>query len=309
MSSPKPITSYTTPIAPDQAKVLKEILKNKEFAFKDVPYAVFSAGKNKLNVTVFESGKCLVQGKGTEEFVQFILEPEVLKEAKIGYEFELNPDQLLTRVGVDESGKGDFFGPLVTAAVYVNEEIVYQLKDLGVKDSKRITSDKKIADISKEIRHIHGLVYDVISIGPAKYSAMWQRMGSVNEILGWAHATALENVLKKTEQCPLAISDKFSVSEWTVKKFLGDKGKQIKLIQRTKAESDYAVAAASILARDGFVQGLYALGNKMGVILPKGASAQVKEVARGIATKSGVGALHEICKTHFKTFEEVKSLI
>ncbi len=305
MTESKPVTSYTIPIQKSQAQTLLDILKTRDFVFKQVPYALFSAAKNKLNVTVFESGKCLVQGKGTEEFVQFVLEPEVLGEARLGYEFELNPEQLLVRAGVDESGKGDFFGPLVTASVYVDASIVRELKELGVKDSKRVTSDKKIADMARDIKKIPGLVYDIISIGPEKYSALWKRMGSVNEILGWAHATSLENVLKKVNTCPLAISDKFAVSDWTVKKFLGPLGKKIELVQRTKAESDYAVAAASIIARDGFVAGLHSLGLKHGVTLPKGASAQVREVAREIARKSGVESLRGLCKTHFKTFEEV----
>ncbi|MDL5051105.1 DUF3378 domain-containing protein [Oscillatoria amoena NRMC-F 0135] len=226
MPTPKPLTSYTIGITPEQAIRLKAILEDKGFAFKEAPYTTFSASKNKLTVSAFTSGKCLVQGKGTEEFVQFVLEPEVLGEARLGYEFELNPDQLLTRAGVDESGKGDFFGPLVTAAVFVNGQIVRELKEIGVKDSKRVTSDKAIAAMAKEIRQVPGLVHDMISIGPEKYSSLWQRMGSVNEILGWSHATALENVLGKVSNCPLAISDKFAATEWTVKKFLGPKGKK-----------------------------------------------------------------------------------
>lgn len=302
------LTSYTVLITPDQAGLLKQILENKGFNFKTQPYALFSAAKNKLTVAAFESGKCLVQGKGTEEFVQFVLEPEVLKEARLGYEFELNPEQLIPRVGVDESGKGDFFGPLVTAAVYVDELIVRELKALGVKDSKRITSDKKIGEMAKAICSIEGIVYDIIPIKPAKYNEMHRRMGSVNEILGWAHAKALENVLLRRIECAMGISDKFAATEWTVRKYLGIRGKQINLIQRTKAESDYAVAAASILARNGFVSAMRLLSEQAGVVLPKGASVQVKDVAVQMARKGGGEVLAQYCKTHFKTFEEVKQM-
>ena len=117
----KPLTSYTCKLTDEQAAALQAWLRAHSFKLRDVPYARFAAEKDKINVVFYESGKLVVQGKGTQEFIEFVLEPEILKEARLGYEAILNPDLLLPRLGVDESGKGDFFGPLCIAGAYVNE--------------------------------------------------------------------------------------------------------------------------------------------------------------------------------------------
>ncbi len=108
----KPLTSYTTKLTDEQAAALKAWLQAHQYQFREVPYARFAAEKDKTNMVFYESGKLVVQGKGTQEFIEFVLEPEILKEARLGYEAVLNPDLVLPRLGVDESGKGDFFGPL-----------------------------------------------------------------------------------------------------------------------------------------------------------------------------------------------------
>ena len=120
----KPLTSYTCKLTDSQAAALKAWLQAHHYQFREVPYARFAAEKEKTNVVFYESGKLVVQGKGTQEFVEFVLEPEILQEARLGYEAVLNPDLLLPRLGVDESGKGDFFGPLCIAGAYVNEAVV-----------------------------------------------------------------------------------------------------------------------------------------------------------------------------------------
>src|SRR5215213_9412388 len=114
----KPLTSYTCKLNEAQAALLKTHLQENHFEFREVPYAKFAGAKDKLNVVFYESGKLVVQGKGTHEFVEFVLEPEILKQASLGYEAVVNPDLMLPRFGVDESGKGDFFGPLCIAGVY-----------------------------------------------------------------------------------------------------------------------------------------------------------------------------------------------
>ena len=140
----KPLTSHTGKLTDAQAAALKEWLQARNYKFREVPYARFAAEKDKTNVVFYESGKLVVQGKGTQEFVEFVLEPEILKEARLGYEAVLNPELLMPRLGVDESGKGDFFGPLCVAGVYVNESVVKAWKDSGIRDSKNISSDRKI---------------------------------------------------------------------------------------------------------------------------------------------------------------------
>jgi len=89
----------------------------------------------------------VVQGKGTQEFVEFVLEPEILQEARLGYEAILNPDLLLPAWALDESGKGDFFGRSALPAAYVNEAVVKAWADVGIRDSKNISSDKRIREL------------------------------------------------------------------------------------------------------------------------------------------------------------------
>ncbi len=153
-----PVNSYTIAITPPQAEALKILLKDQGFEFADRPYTIFFAQKAKLSVAVYEKGpKVVLQGKDTEEFVRFYLEPEILKEARVGYEEVLQPEMFEPHFGIDESGKGDFFGPLVIAGVYVEREIARHLISLGVTDSKKIGSDKRIRQLADGILKIPGL--------------------------------------------------------------------------------------------------------------------------------------------------------
>src|SRR3954467_11693368 len=148
-----PLATYTSLLTPEQANKLQSLLKELAFEFSRKPYTIFFAQKNKLSVAVYEKGpKILVQGKGVEEFVQFELEPKILGEAKLGYEEVHAPEMFEPHFGVDESGKGDFFGPLVIAGVYVDHGIARKLIEAGVQDSKRIGSDTRIRALADAIR-------------------------------------------------------------------------------------------------------------------------------------------------------------
>src|SRR6059058_1110576 len=157
----KPLTSYTCTLAEPEARALEEYLREHGYEFRQVPYARFAAEKEKVNMVFYESGKLVVQGKGTQDFVEFVLEPGILKQARLGYETVLNPELLLPRLGVDESGKGDFFGPLCIAGAYVNADVVKAWKDAGIRDSKNISSDKRIAELAKRIRETPGCLTSV----------------------------------------------------------------------------------------------------------------------------------------------------
>src|SRR4030088_1213111 len=147
------MNSYTHPLSDEQVKKLHALLEELGFEFAPKPYTIFFAQKNKLSVAVYEKGpKVLVQGKGVEEFVQFELEPKILGEAKLGYEEVHAPEMFEPHFGVDESGKGDFFGPLVIAGVYVDRVIARKLIESGVQDSKRISSDTRIRALAYIIR-------------------------------------------------------------------------------------------------------------------------------------------------------------
>ena len=142
-----PPAIHTCKLTDDQATALNAALVARNWKPRTVPYARFAFESDKTNIVFYESGKLVVQGKGTGEFVEFVLEPEILKEVKVGYETILNPELLLPRFGIDESGKGDFFGPLSVAGVYVNEAVINSWKDKGIRDSKNISSDKRISDL------------------------------------------------------------------------------------------------------------------------------------------------------------------
>jgi len=207
-------------------------------------------------------------------------------------------------MGVDESGKGDFFGPLVIAAAYVDEAIARDLKAMNVRDSKSITSDKAAQDLARKIRTRLGDRFAVVTIGPVAYNRLHATMTSVNRILAWGHARAIENLLEKVPNCPRALSDQFGPAR-QIQRALQQKGRRIKLEQRPRAESDVAVAAASILARAAFLTALAKLGENCGAALPKGASEKVKAVAADLVKKRGPAVLLETAKCHFQTTDQV----
>ena len=297
-------TSYTCQLPADKTVQLKTDLEQRGYLFRDVPYAHFGAEHRgeKVSLAFYQSGKLVIQGKGTTDFIQFYLEPVLLGEARLGYEHILNPEMLATRIGVDESGKGDFFGPLVVAGVYLDATTAMQMHELGVKDSKQVTSDKRISELAKEIRA--ATKWEVLPIGNAAYNRLQAKMGNVNNLLGWGHARIIENLLAKVPGATKAISDQFG-NKAIIQRALMERGRKIELIQRHKAESDLAVAAASILARDEFVSRLRLLGKSVGVALPKGASQAVIEAGIAIVKKHGVEALPKVAKTHFRTTQKV----
>ena len=302
--SERALASYTCSLDEAQGTALEGYLQEHEFEMREVPYARFAGKRDKINVVFYESGKLVVQGKGTREFVEFVLEPEILKEARLGYEAELNPEMMVARIGVDESGKGDFFGPLCIAGVYVNESVCRALEEAGVRDSKRITSDKRIAALTKAIQEASGCVWSVVSVGPESYNRLHGKMGNVNRLLAWGHARVIENLLERgAEMYPppeRAISDQFARSKSTVTNALMELGRGLELVQRHKAEEDLAVAGASILARDVFVQKMAELSEKVGKTLPKGGGAPVDVAAKELVGEQGEAVLEEVAKVHFR---------
>jgi ribonuclease HIII len=301
----KPLTSYTCKLTREQAAALKTLLQARHYKFREVPYAQFAAEKEKVNLVSYESGKLVVQGKGTQEFIEFVLEPEILKEARLGYETVLNPELLLPRLGVDESGKGDFFGPLCIAGAYINDKVVNAWKDSGIRDSKNISSDKRIKELADLIRETPGCVTSVVPIGNEAYNRLYSKMRSVNTMLAWGHARVIENLMGQRHRMnppPVrAISDQFASDKATVAKALMSLGREIELIQKHRAEEDLAVAAASILARDEFVTRLGAMEKQFDMEFPRGASSAVDAAAKEFIAKYGAQTLPKVAKMHFRT--------
>jgi ribonuclease HIII len=296
---------HTGKLTDDQASALQAALVARNWKPRTVPYARFAFESDTTNIVFYESGKLVVQGRGTQEFVEFVLEPEILKQAKLGYEAVLNPDLLLPRFGVDESGKGDFFGPLCIAGVYVNEAVINSWKEAGIRDSKNISSDKKISELAEKIRKTPGCVVDTVVVGNEAYNRLYEKMKSVNTLLAWGHARVIENLMGKRYQMnppPVkAISDQFAASKSVIEKALMSQGKEIQLVQRHKAEEDIAVAAASILARDEFVKGIAKLESQFGMKFPKGAGELVDKAAKEFVETRGADELQKVSKLHFRT--------
>jgi ribonuclease HIII len=276
-------------------------LEERGFEFEEKQHALFSARKGKLNVTVYQKGpKVLVQGKDTEDFIRFTLEPEILGEARLGYEEILEPDKFEPHFGIDESGKGDFFGPLVIAGVFTDAVIARRLIDAGIMDSKRVTSAARIRQLAAIIRETPGCTTEVVSIGPESYNRMHASFGNLNRLLAWGHAKVIENLAAARPDCPRALSDQFARPE-VLQRALREKGLAITLEQRTKGESDTAVAAASILARERFIDWIDKTSAACGVKLPLGASDSVVTAARQLVTLHGRDALGKAAKLHFRT--------
>ena len=295
------MTSHTSPLTATQANKLRACLEERGYDFETKPHALFSARKDKLNVTVYQKGpKVLVQGKGTEDFIRFILEPEVLGEARLGYEEVHDPDKFEPHFGIDESGKGDFFGPLVIAGVFTDATIARHLMEAGIMDSKRVTSAARIRQLAAIIRATPGCTSEVLSIGPERYNEMYASFRNLNRLLAWGHARVIEKLAAARPDCPRALSDQFARPE-VLERALRDKGLALRLEQRTKGESDTAVAAASILARERFIDWMDKTSDACGIKLPLGASTAVVEAARAFVSRHGGDSLGKVAKLHFRT--------
>jgi len=203
-------------------------------------------------------------------------------------------------IGVDESGKGDFFGPLVIAGVISNENIDETLLKLGVKDSKKL-SDKRVLQLAEKIKEI--CTYDIVVIKPGRYNELTKNL-NLNKLLAWGHARVIENLLKKASEenlrCLKAISDQFGDEKYLLKALM-QMGKKIEILQMHRAEVNLAVAAASIIARAKFLEQIKILSEKYGFDFPKGVSPKVIDLANEFVKKYGSEELSNVAKLHFRT--------
>lgn len=311
--SEKSSSCYTASINASQAAELRERLEKRGWSFASAPYARYRASGEGVSLTVYESGKLVVQGRGMADFITFTLEPEILHTFGFGYEnssagktaeAEPEPEPITPHGGIDESGKGDFFGPLAVAGVVVDAASGAKLRRLGVCDSKLISGSVKIHRLAAEIRKIAAGRFSVLVLKPETYNRLYSRIGNLNSLLAWGHARTIENLLELVPDCPRMLSDKFG-DERLIRRALMTRGRGIILEQRVRAESDVAVAAASILARDAFLRGMAALSEAVGMELPRGAGAGVRETGMKLLEKHGAEIFSGCAKTHFRTFSEI----
>jgi len=291
--------SYTEKIDISKNTELHSKLQKCGFVFEEVQYAFWRAKKNGIAATFYKSGKFLVQGKDTDNFVKEFF--GINNSSQGSLELKVSHNRYSSWIGTDESGKGDYFGPLVVASVLVDEENIKKLSEFNIQDSKKL-NDNTIQKVAAQIKA--NSIFSVVVINPAKYNELYEKFKNLNTLLAWGHARAIENILEK-KPCQNALSDKFG-NESLIKNALMKKGREINLEQRVRAESDLAVAAASILARNEFVQRMKKLSENYGIEFSKGASEQVKKQASAFVGKFGRSELKNLAKLHFKTTKELK---
>ena len=298
---------------------------------KPIPYGthlVITNGKENISVNIYDKGTTLIQGKKNElqDRIKFFFNSlantnhphskDTIKTQKKSSNQDMEtstsrkkqPAQekdILSslaekpRIGIDEAGKGDYFGPLVIAAVFIREEQANLLLNYGVRDSKKIadTTILKLYDALKE-----KFIHEIITIMPIRYNSLYQKIGNLNHLLAWGHARALENILAIAPS-EIAISDQFA-SPQVLQKSLMTKGRQINLIQCPKAERDGAVALASIFARAQFLSSMEFLKEQHRMTFNKGAT-HVIDNAKKFVSKFGRDRLGEVAKLHFKTTQKI----
>lgn len=291
--------TFVTEITKEKAKKLLAHIENQNFEISKPPYTLFSAKKKGLSIIMYESGKLTVQGKDKDEFIEFYLEPEILES--VAYTNPITTVDTHPHIGIDEAGKGDFFGPLCIAGLYADTQGIQQLIDLGIKDSKTMTDStiKKLAAKLKTSFH-----HEIIVIYPNKYNELYEKFKNLNQLLAWGHAKTILALHQKTK-CKDVLIDQFA-KDFVVINALKRQGlSELNLTQRHKGESDPIVAGASILARDAFVQGIKKLEDHYSVELPKGASSKVIQAGKKFVSVYDKEKLREVAKLHFKTTTDV----
>ncbi|HSW54008.1 MAG TPA: ribonuclease HIII [Ignavibacteriaceae bacterium] len=282
----------------------REQLRVSERVKNEYSYQVaINDDKEKISLHVFfgkKGNKIVLQGnkdlKLYKKVNELIFGETLIPDSKP----ELEPSY--PYVGTDESGKGDYFGPLVVAGVYITPGAGKFLKALGIKDSKEL-SDYQIKQFANEIRKVNEIIFDVVLISPEKYNQLYEKMGNLNRLMGWAHARVVENLLGKCDADEV-ISDKFG-NEKIILDALQQRGREINLKQLTKAEKFTAVAAASILARDAVVKWFNNQSRKYKLEIPKGSSTEVEKMAKQLFEKYGEEMMRKMVKIHFKTSQKV----
>lgn len=282
-----------------KADLLKNYLLEQGFELCQPTYTLFQGKKPGISLTLYQSGKLTVQGKDKHDFITYFLEPVILEN--VSYSYPLAQVPLHRRIGIDEAGKGDYFGPLCIGGLFVDgEKDITELMKLGVKDSKRL-SDSTICNIAGKLKK--DFKTTVIKISPRKYNELYRSFGNLNQLLAWGHSQAIENLVTASG-CKEVIIDQFG-GEHLVKNAVKRKNLDIDLTQRHKGEEDPAVAGASILARAAFVESLEELEKSTKLILPKGVSEGVKMAAKKAVGLYGPEFLETIAKLHFKTTAEI----
>ena len=315
-------TTFTYELTNDQQELLLGVMLSGNYRKREVPYSLWSIEGDGFNATLYSKEKhgkrkLCVQGGKAEDFVLFVLEPNVLGSATLGYETILDPTLTSPHAGSDESGKGDYFGPLVVCCAYTDEKLSAQMQELGIKDCKQMI-DKAVLTAGAKARALLGPDgYSVVKLGPAAYNRLYAKMRNINRMLAWAHGTAIEELLTKRSGCPRVVVDQFAPTEATILRALKPLGKKAEVVQRHKAESDIAVAVASVIAREIFLRDVAKMSEEIfgseppaeGEEKPKvpigSSDPKVRALAEEMVRKEGPVWLMNHAKAHFQTTDKV----
>jgi len=298
-----------------QKTAFKEI-KNLEEKLINAGFSVTTATKKEYNYEISvrnknEQAKVLIffGKKGIKKVIQANPESTISKDLNnIIFDPTLfaadqsNNIRFDEYIGTDESGKGDYFGPLVIGAVFINKKTEVELEKIGIKDSKLI-SDNNIKIFEPKIKKIIDGNFEVIQINPEKYNQLYQSFKNLNKLMAWAHSKAIENLESKIK-CGNVISDKFG-NEKLIKSELSKKNIEINLFQTTKGERFTAVAAASILARAKVIDWFYFKSKEVGFEIPKGGGTAVNNSAKRVIDQFNDKYLMKMIKFHFKNSQSI----
>ena len=277
-----------------------------------------SDGMSQATAIMYQSGKLVISGHAPAfdhavASVAALAKPVAKKPAPArptASALVEAPPENEPHIGTDEAGKGDFFGPLVTAGVFVDERVAKLLRALSVRDSK-LVGDRELRVLARNIREVvEEPKRAVIVLAPKRYNELYRQMRSegknLNTLLAWTHTRVIEDLIKNGLRPKFILSDQFGDKRYIESRLLVDtRLSGVPVIQMHRAEADVAVAAASILARDGFLRWLEQAGKTLGLTIPKGASPKVIETGRLLVARLGADGLKEYAKVSFKTMEKV----
>ena len=305
----KKLSLYSLEIKAQEMDKLQDLIESGQigsWSYYQVDHSLFAYKSDKLNLVGYKSGKLVISGKRTEEFVQMTIEPQITGVVRLGYDEVNHPEWFELHAGCDESGKGDLFGPLISACVIADGDMVRNWIEAGITDSKKI-ADSKILKLDNLIRETNGVVVKTVFARMEKYNQLYYKFGeNLNKLLAWYHGKALNEALK-VRSAPWGLLDQFSKQK-LVDPYVKKEHPEFKLISRTKAESDPVVAAASIVARATYIREMNVLSKQCEIELKKGASKIVQEQAKEIFENEGVEGLQQCAKMHFKTIFEVQGV-
>ncbi|MGC6415626.1 MAG: ribonuclease HIII [Bradymonadia bacterium] len=289
-------SSYTIKIDPNEQAIIRAFFHRHDFEFDDVAHAFWRALGPDVRATFYRSGKLLLQGKEASTWrglLSDVSSSATPYAAALARHPKPNPD---VWGGTDEAGKGDYFGPLVVAGVAVKRSDLPLLFELGIDDSKAL-SDERIKQMDGSIRQL--CEHQVLMIGPEKYNQLYSKIGNLNRLLAWAHAKVIENLIDDAVSRPeWFLIDRFA-NEGTMNRALSRIKPSLNYDQWPKAESDPAVAAASVLARAAFLRGVGALSRRFDIKLPLGGGAATLSAGRQLLDRHGQSALGQVAKLHF----------